>query len=361
MVLTDIGRAVVIATIPVAGLMGVLSIWWIYVVMFLNSTLGIAFEAAAFAAIPSLVEQDDLVSANGRIQAGYNAATIGGPLLAGMAIAFFPVEDVLFVDAASFVVSALSLTMIARSFNDIKKDRSTTSIREDIVEGLRYVIRHPVLRNISLMMSMMNFIFVTVWAQRVLFAKEQLGASDEMLGIMWSAGTVGVIFFSLFAGQFRKRWSFGKVALGSLMAQGALVVALAFTTNFWVAVPLFAVMSGVGSMFNINTGSLRQAIVPRHMLGRILTIAGVLAWSANPLGALLGGYLIESTGQVALIYAIIGVLSIIIPAIFYFSPLGHAEDYIPKKEEEPASAAPLEDRTPPEASEAELEEAVATS
>ena len=359
MIWTDVGRALAIASVPVAGLLGSLSVWWIYAVMFITSTLNIAFDAADFAAIPSLVEQDDLVTANGRIEASYNAATIAGPLLAGVMISFMPIEDVLFLDAASYLLSAFFLSRIARSFNEIQKDRPTTSIREDIVEGLRYVIKHPVLRNISLMMSMMNFVFITVWAQRVLFAKEHLGASDEMMGLLWSAATVGVIFWSLMAGRLRKRWSFGVVALGSLMAQGALVVLLSFIENFWVAVPVFAMMAGVGSMFNINTGSLRQAIVPRHMLGRIRTIAGVLAWSANPLGALLGGYLIEQTGDVGLIYMGIGILTIIIPAVFYFSPLGHAEDYIPKKEEAPA---PVEEELkPPEASAAELEEAVSTS
>ena len=340
MILTNIGRAVIIASIPVAAMFGVLSVWWIYAVSFLTTTLTIAFDAAEFAAIPSLVRQDDLVTANGRIEASYQAATIAGPLLAGLMAAIMPLEDVLLFDAISFLVAASTLWIIKSSFNEIAKEKRTTTIRQDIAEGLRYVIRHPVLRNISLMMAMVNFVFTTVWAQRVLFATEQYGLrekeDDWMLALMWSAGTLGVIFWSLLAGKLRKRWSFGKVALGSLMAQGALVVLLSNVTNYWVAVPVFAMMAGVGSMFNINTGSLRQAIVPRHLLGRIRTVAGVLAWSANPLGALLGGYLIERIGNAAWVYGGIGVLTVIIPAVFAFSPLGHAEDYMPKKEEQPA-------------------------
>jgi MFS family permease len=342
MILTDVGRATLIASIPLAAMLGWLSVWLIYAVGFLVTTLTIAFDAAEFAALPSLVRQDDLVTANGRIEASYQAATIAGPLLAGIMIEIIPIADVLLVDSLSFLVSAVMLRIIAASFNEITKEKRTSTIRQDIAEGLRYVLRHPVLRNISLMMAMVNFVFTTIWAQRLIFAHDQLGLkiganeNDWRLPFLWTAGTVGVIFWSLLAGKLRKKWSFGKVALGALMSQGALVVLLSVITEFWVAVPVFALMSGLGAMFNINTGSLRQAIVPKQMLGRVRTIAGVLAWSANPLGALLGAYLIEQTGNVALIFGGIGVLTILIPAVFAFSPLGHAEDYMPKKEEDKA-------------------------
>jgi len=87
-------------------------------------------------------------------------------------------------------------------------------------------------------------------------------------------------------------------------------------------------ISGLGILFNINTGSLRQAIVPNHMLGRVISIAMVLAWSANPIGAILGGLAIEWTHDVALVYAVVGVLTVLIPFGFSFTALGHAERYI---------------------------------
>ena len=86
MILSDIGRALVIATIPLAAWAGWLSVWWIYGVGFIQSTIGICFDSCEFAAVPSLVGQEDLVAANGRIQASYSAASILGPVLAGAAI-----------------------------------------------------------------------------------------------------------------------------------------------------------------------------------------------------------------------------------------------------------------------------------
>ena len=141
---------------------------------------------------------------------------------------------------------------------------------------------------------------------------------------------------SLAAGPLRRRWPFSKVALSALMLDGLLTVALAVTRWYWGALFLWALVSGLGILFNINTGSLRQAIVPNHMLGRVISIAGVLAWSSIPLGAFLGGAVIEWTGDVALVYGAIGVLTFLIPLAFSFTALGRAEHYLPQQDTSPA-------------------------
>jgi len=328
MIAVDVLAALTIASVPLAASAGVLSLWWIYAVTFVSSTLSIFFTAAQFGAIPSLVSSGGLITANGRIQASYAAASVLGPLVAGAALAFVPVEMVLYVDAASFVVSALALSLIRRPFN-APITRGTTSIRQDVVEGLRYVLSHPVLRNISLMMAMINVVGATKFAELVLFAKQALGAEDSEVGLLFAAGGAGVVALSLAAGPLRKRWSFGNVALGALMLSGVLTVAFAYTTSLWLGLVFWAAISGLGILFNINSGSLRQAIVPNHMLGRVISIAMVLAWSANPIGALAGGFFIERTGDVRLIYAAIGAAIFVIALAFRVaSPLGRAERYL---------------------------------
>jgi hypothetical protein len=119
------------------------------------------------------------------------------------------------------------------------------------------------------------------------------------------------------------------------MLDGLLTVALAMTRWYWGALFLWALVSGLGILFNINTGSLRQAIVPNHMLGRVISIAGVLAWSAIPLGTFLGGIVIERTGNVALVYGAIGVLTFLIPLAFSLTALGRAERYLSQQEPSP--------------------------
>ena len=329
MIVTDLGRAVIIASIPFWVLFGPLPVWWIYAVGFIHSTLTICFEAGQFAAIPGLVKQDDLVTANGRIQASYAGAQIAGPLLAGLLVTVVPISSLFLIDALSFVVSAGSLALIRASFNiDSGEKRAATSIGRDVIEGLRYVLRHPVLRNISAMMALVNFVGATTGAQIVLFAKERLQANDAQVSLLYSAASIGVVVLSLAAGQLRKRWSFSKVALSALMLEGLLTIVLAFTRWYWAAVVLWALASGLGILFNINTGSLRQAIVPNHLLGRVISIASVLAWSAIPVGSLVGGLAIEWTKNVALVYGVSGALVFLIPFAFSFTALGHAERYL---------------------------------
>ena len=340
MIFADLLNAAAIASVPLLAMAGALSVWWIYGVAFITSTVGIAFQSAEFAAIPSLVSRDDLVTANGRIQASYSAAAIVGPLVAGALVGFMPLYDLLLLDAASFLLSAVALKLVRIEFNQGETARRQSSIRQDIVEGLRYVIGHPVLRNISIMMALVNFVASTINTQLVLFAEQRLGASDSQVGYLFSAGSVGVVALSLLAGTLRKRWPFSRVALGALMLEGVIVVALALTTQFWAALVLWALISGLGILFNINTGSLRQAIVPNHMLGRVMSIAGVLAWSAIPVGTFLGGVAIERTGNVALVYLVIGVLVTLIPAGFAFTALGRAERYLPENIAAPAEGAP---------------------
>jgi len=95
MVVTDLTRALVVASIPLAAVQGLLSVWWIYAVAFLHSALTIGFDAANFAAVPSLVRREDLVTANGRVQAGYSIAKVGGPLLGGLLIMVVPLPMLL--------------------------------------------------------------------------------------------------------------------------------------------------------------------------------------------------------------------------------------------------------------------------
>lgn len=335
MIATDIARAAIISSIPLLAAFDLLAVWWIYAVGFVSSTLKICFDAGEFAAVPSLVGTDDLVRANGRIQASYSGAFFLGPLLAGGLLAVMPVQTVLFFDALTFLVSAFMLGLVGRSFNAVDGDDiRTTNIRQDVISGLKYVLGHPVLRNISIMMALINFLAATTQAQLVFFAKERLGAGDSQVGALYSAGALGIVALSLAAGPVRRYISFSTAALGALMIDGLLLVGFALTANYWLAVLLWALSSGFAIFFNINTGSLRQAIVPNRMLGRVQSIAAVLAWSAIPVGSFLGGLVIEQTQNVALVYGTIGALVFLVALSFSFTALGRADRYLTDPAEE---------------------------
>ncbi len=264
MIVTDLARALVIASIPLLAALRLLSVWWIYVVAFSSSTLSIGFVSAQFAAIPSLVKRDDLVTANGRIQAGYSTAAIFGPLLGGLLLALIPLPSLLLLDAFSFLVSAGSL-------------------------GLK-------------------------------------------VGLLYSAGSIGVIVFSLTAGYVRKRWPYSKVMLAALMLEGLTTAALILTHQYWAALLIWSLHSGVSILFDITGLSLLQTSIPNHLLGRVRSVLRVVAWSAAPLGALLGSFAIDRTKNVGLVYGVIGMLVFFIALAFSFTPLGRAEHYLALEE-----------------------------
>jgi MFS family permease len=336
MIALDCLNAIVIFSIPLVATFGHLTVWWIYGVTFIQSTVYIAFSAGEFAAVPSLVSTDDFVTANGRIQATYSAAQVAGPLLAGALISFLPLTWVMAFDAGSFAISALSLSLIRSSFNAPSVEaKEATTILHDVRVGLRYVLSHPVLRNISVMMALINFVLATTWTELVLFAHDRLGASAREIGGLFAAGSAGVVVTGLLAGRLRKRFSFTALAMTSLMLVGALTIVFAQMRVYWIALPIWAAQSGLGILFNINTGSLRQAIVPNHLLSRVLSIAGVLAWSAIPAGALVGGWVISATHNVALVYGVIGAATICIAAFFrFFTALGDAQRYVDERKAE---------------------------
>ncbi len=342
MIAVDLGRAAVIAVIPILAYADALTVGWIYGGAFVIATLTIAFDSGQFAAVPNLVDKDDLVTANGRLQASFAGATIAGPLLAGVLLSVVSLETIFLVDAVSFILSGVSLAIVRTSFNP-DEPRERKHILRDVQDGLRYVFHHPVLRNISLMMALINFVSATTFTQLVLFASVELDASATQIAVLYAAGATGVVCLGLVAGRLRRRLSFSVAALGAMMLEGVLGIAFGLNDVYAVALVLWAAMSGLGLFFNINSVSLRQQIVPSHMLGRVVSIASVVAWSAIPLGALIGGWVIEATDDVALVYAAIGALTFVIAVAFRFTALGHADDYLEVPVESQAEPGALPD------------------
>lgn len=324
MILADLGQAAVISSIPVLFLLGALNIWWVYGVAFLSATLHIFLDSSQFAAIPSLVDQTDLITANGRIQASFFAATVLGPVLAGALLFVMPVPTLLFIDAGSFLISATTLSLIARSFSSAPKS-APKSIRQDILAGLRAMFGHPVLRNILLMLTLLNFLSTNRESQLVVLAEQHLHATDTQFGLLNAAGGAGVVLFSLLAGPLRKRGGYIRLALVAIQVGAVATIAMAFAPNIWGAIPLWAVVLGTDNLFNIYSNTLRQEILPNELLGRARAIAAMMSFGALPLGALLGGAITSATGSVMLVYAGVGVALLLVATSFSLPILANAK------------------------------------
>jgi len=326
----DICRAVVLAVLPLLALLGHVPIWWIYLVTFINSTLTIGFQSATTAAIPSMVTQDSLVKANGRIRASTPFATIIGPFLAALLLAVTSLQAVLWCDALTFVVSALSLALVKTSFNAVAPQaRPKTSLRRDILDGLRYVLAQPVVRTLALFALLANLAVAVLYPQIVFYAKQVLVASDAQVGLFFTAAGIGAVIFMLSAGLLHKRLSYGLILLGSILLADLSVLALIATRLYWVDLVCFGVMFGLIGLFDVAFNSILQAIAPNQLLGRVLTFTSVLAIFSVPFSTILGGLVIDQVKNVVLVFGVLGVFMVGLSLVFVRSPLTRVEGYLP--------------------------------
>jgi MFS family permease len=198
------------------------------------------------------------------------------------------------------------------------------------------------------MMALINFVGTSQYTQLVLFAKDALSATDTEVGMLYGAGSAGVVVIGLAAGTIRRHLSFTTTALGALVVSGLASALMGAWHWYPAALLLWAAASGFGLLLNINTGALRQAIVPKHLLGRVISIASVLAASAIPLGALAGASIIEATDDVAAVYVGTGLLTAAIAALFALSPIRQGDRYLAaaKATQMTATEAPAAQRAP---------------
>jgi MFS family permease len=330
MISMDIVRAALLAVVPTLALVGHLPLWWIYMVLFFNATLGIGFNAAGYAAIASLAKSKGLVQANGFIQTSAWLALVVGPLLATFLLTRISLQGVLWVDAATFLVSAASLALVRTSFNRTSPMTETRStFGRDLVEGLRYVLSRPLLRALGLIALLANLALGTIVAQLVLVAKDVFAASDAQVGGFATALGLGGAVASLLAGPLKRFLSYGVLLLGSLLLFGVLTIVLVLTHSYWVGVVLWGCMFGMIGVFDTAFPAIIQAITPDAVLGRVSTVLEMLAILSVPLSAVLGGWIIDRVGSVTLVFAILGGFVVLVALAFLGSPLAHVERYLP--------------------------------
>lgn len=330
MISLDILRAVLLALLPTLALVGHLPLWWIYVVLFLNATLSIGFSAAGSAAVASLVEPERLVQANGFVQAGAWLSLVIGPLLASLLLTRISLQGVLWVDAVSFLVSAVTLVLVRTSFNRTPPQvRAKTAFVRDLVEGLRIVLAHPVLRTVALVGLLANLALGTVVAQMVLVAKSLFTATNAQVGLFATALGIGGVIASLLAGPLKRRLSYGVLQLGSLLLFGVLTIGLVLVHGFWLGIVLWGCMFGMIGFIDAVSPAIVQAVTPNEVLGRVTTCVGVLAIITVPLSAVLGGWLIDRVHSVSLVVGILGGAVTLGALIFMLTPLARVERYLP--------------------------------
>jgi Na+/melibiose symporter-like transporter len=324
-VATSALQCVVVLAIPALWAGGVLSVWWLYAVAFTLTSLSVVTAAVAPSVVPALVGREDLARANGMIQGSFSVAVVCGPLLAGALVGGgLPLAWVFSFDAFSFLVVAIMISFIRTPFN-APRQPSKTTIRSDMAEGLRFVLSHSVLRGIAILAALYNLLAVSVNSQMVNYAHTRLGVSGGGVSLLFAAGSLGTAVMVYTAGRLGKRLPFRMLTLGSLGAWGGLVFLMSLSRWFWLSTLLWSLAAGMPVLFSVRTTTLRQSIVPEQLLGRVQMIAAVLAWSAQPLGAMAGAWLLVSGVRISPLYGGIGIAVLLLVLAGSFGALGRPD------------------------------------
>jgi MFS family permease len=321
---TDLGFAVLAGSIPVAAFLGMLRIEQLYLIQFFSGILAVSSEVTHLAFLPPLAERHQLVEANSKLQTTSSAASIAGPGLAGVLTQLITAPIAIIFDAISFLVSALFIRLIRAPEPPPLPAADRKSIRAEISEGLRFVFGNPTLRPLAEAIAL-HFLFNgLIFSVFILYASRELKIESAMLGVLFAASGLGLLTGALAAERAARRYGVGPTMLGGtfMTAVAALLIPLADGPPPVIAAMLaFALfLQAFGIQINgINLVSLRQAMTPSRLQGRMNATFRFLNLIAVTIGALLAGAISGVIGLRATLA--IGACGLFIPFLrLLFSP-----------------------------------------
>jgi MFS family permease len=302
LVTADLGRAAILLSVPVAAALHVLSLGQLFAVAFAAGCLTLAFNVAWGSYLNVLVPREQLVDGNAKLMGSYATAQIAGPSLAGVLVQAVTAPFAILLDAASFLVSAFALRSIRAPEPQRRLERGS-SLRSDLVAGLRFVRDDPLQRAIAGSAATLNFFGAAIYAVLVLYAVRKLHLSSGLIGLVFAGGAVGALLGTQVAPRLARRLGAGRTILLATFGfpPAVAIVPLASPGQpAWLAVAVLASAEAVGGIavmvFDVNIAALRQAITPEHIYGRSSGAMSFLTQSAKPLGSLFGGGLATVAG-----------------------------------------------------------------
>ncbi len=301
MIWADLGRAALIATVPVAHVLGVLTIAQLYVVGFLVGALTVVFDLSWASIFVSVVGRERFVEAQSLLHGSRSLAYVGGPSIGGLLVQVLGAPLALAADAASFVGSAVALRRIRSPEPPVEPEEG--SLRGRLMVGLAFVARDPIVRPTLLSAATINLFNLAFTALVILYATTELGVSPGVLGLALGAGAVGGVIGATIAARVGRRIGLGPAyALGCVLfplplilipiadadMPMPLILALLFGSEFG---------AGLGVMIlDINVGAVLSARYPDQIRSRATGAFRFVNYGVRPVGAFLGGVLGTALG-----------------------------------------------------------------
>jgi MFS family permease len=302
LIATDLGRAAILVSVPIAAAFHALGYTQLVVVAFAAGCLTLAFNLAWGSYLNVLIPRERLVDGNSKLMGSYATAQIAGPSLAGLLVQAVTAPFAILIDACSFLASAFALRSIRAPEPERRLERGP-SLRHDLVVGLRYVRDDGLQRAIAGSAATLNFFGAAIYAVIVLYAARDLHLSPGAIGLVFAGGAVGALIGTQAAPRLTRRIGAGPTILWATVGFPpalAITPLAGYGEPRWLAAAILATAEFVGGvavmLFDVNTAALRQSATPEHLYGRTAGAMSFLTQSAKPLGALFAGGLATAIG-----------------------------------------------------------------
>jgi MFS family permease len=301
LIVADAGRLLSLGSIPLAHSIASLTLVHLFIAAFVTGALTVFFDVAYQSYLPELVEREQLVEGNAKLAATESAAHVVGPGLGGGLVAAVGASTAVVADAISYAVSLACLLAIRAPGDEPERhpDGERPSLVHDIREGLRYVWHEHRIRAVAFTTATSNLFGGMGTAVVLLFMSRQLGFGSGEIGLVFAFGGVGAVVGSVAAPLLAKRIGVGHAIVAAIVfaAVGALFIASAGGSFAPVLLSLgIGIEGGGGVAYNVNQVSVRQALCPRRLQGRMNASVRFIVWGALPIGGFVGGALGSAIG-----------------------------------------------------------------
>ena len=321
MIAADLGRAISLGSIPVAYLLGALSIGQLYLVAAVNAALAAFFDVASSALVPGLVGRASLVEANAKLALGRSAAEVSGPAIGGSLIGLVGAPLAVLFDAASFLASAYGLSRIRHpegvAPETLPLARRRGSFRADVADGIQYVVHQPYVRAVVVTAFVANLSRTVALTVLLIYAVRTVGLSAAHVGIAVAIGNLGFFVGAVTATRLTQRLTIGRAMVASVLCfgPGMTLVVLAPGSLLLPAIGGMAFLNTFGvATHGVNQISLRQSVTPPALLARVSAVTRLVITGALPAGAAIGGTLGSLIGlRETLVFGTIGMYVAAVP------------------------------------------------
>lgn len=311
MIITDLGRALVLLAIPILAILGQLQIWHLYIITALVGVMTVFFRVADQSYLPFLVGREQLFEGNSKLGVTSSIAEVGGPPMAGVLVQLITAPIAIFLDALSFVASALFVGAIRTPEPPISTHEERPRLFRQIVEGANVILHSPILRPIAAAAGTRSF-FGGFFGLYTLYAINDLHLTPFLVGVLIGAGGAGSLVGALYTRRIVARFGLGPTMIITSALTGILGFLTPLATGpIWLVTTMMFIPQLLGDMmftvFDINELSLRQSITPDHVLGRTNASIHFITGGLNALGLIIGGALGETIGaRYTLLIAVVG-------------------------------------------------------